>query len=256
MKTINVFRLVALFVFTNLLASTNLFAVFCSFAITLNSQAEVDAFPTNYSCDSFTYISINAPGVLIDVSPLAQIKYVNRLYIYSDVNDYAGLSNMTGVYEFYIQGPGSVDLLNFPALDTVYRLAIFHGQYSDLDDLSVLTKMHQLQLGVLPNLTNLNGLSNLVSLDNIYIGELPSLNAINIPPAIEDLSILTIRNNTTITAPAISLTSNLTSLKHLEVTRAPNVDFTSLSNIESFSTIYLDDAGIESWPFTELIYSS
>lgn len=221
----------------------------CTGDLLLTTQAEVNAFPSNYGCSIIQgslilgNLSLSSATNIMDLSPLSAVTTVTGDLILRnpsfDLADLNGLQNLITV-------GGDLEIIktdNVSNFDELSNLQLVGGELylwnnSSLNNMSGLSNLQTIGGLVVTNndaLTDLTGLQNVVGdTPSITINENDALTSLSDFPSIESVGSLTIQNN--------NVLANLDGLENLQSIDGilyiwGNNSLNSISGLENLNTI-------------------
>ena len=209
--------------------------------ISLNSQAQVNSFATDYpSCFIPDELLIQGTGIT-DLSPLFVLTKINgQLRVNcSNLTSFAGLQNISEVSgRLWLQG-NYANLNDFTNLTTVAGDILL---YSDvMDDISQLNNLsgytETLRVYNSTALTAIGNLSNLTTLTGLELNSLSVLSDLSGLPSLAHLEFLYILSCNSLSD--LSKFSSLTSIDYLNITSAAITDMSGFSNVAAASQLYI-----------------
>ncbi len=237
-----------------LLANAESRASYCSF-VSLNSQAQIDAYVSNHGCDSVGTLNIfSGDGLVLD--SLYQLTYVSFLQINSglDLTSFAGLHNLTHVENFTLAAPLPNGFINFPAGINVDYFSIQSSNIVDMTGLENITSLGTLFLFNLAQLSSLTGLQNLTTIETIQISNCDSLINISLP-SLAQLQTLNIGQCPSLTE--ISGMGSVSTLNAIGISGAFGSDTLVLNqNIPNIGIINIQNSTLQSVSFPFLSSSN
>ncbi len=199
--------------------------------VTLSSQAEVDAFPTNYPGCSKTKYNVSISGADInDLSPLLQLDTVGSLVILNNdiLENLSGLDNLRSMMD-----NTNIIISNNLILENVSALANFENT-QPVD----LTIQNNPQLSSLSGFASLQGIMYIVFIDNN--DSLENLNGLEGITLIDEL---VLRNNDNLNTVSSFINLNRTgSLEFINNDYLETLDFPN--DLEFFGSLYITDNAI------------
>ena len=210
--------------------------------INFTSQAQIDAFPSNYpTCTHITGpVSISGSSIQ-NLDGLAQVSSMgNQLYIGNNplLDDISGLSNLNSVNFILVvsENPSLTSLNGLQNLNSIHSLNIYYNNaLSGLDELSGITSLAGgLNISENSVLTDLDGLQNLGTVSG----------SVSITGNTALSSFAALGNLTSVGGSlgiSYSAASNLNGLQNLQSTGdfglAYNANLTSIAQLSSLNTI-------------------
>ena len=232
-----------LFLFTTGLHFTGLLAQCPAGDVTLSNQAEVDAYPIDFSCTQVGTLYIGSPGTdtdINDLSALSSIEEVTNLRIYNtNLVSLSGLDNLTTISEDLEINTNEL-LQNLSGLENLQSVGddfeIKNNEaLSSIANLTSLTQIvDDLEIENNIELTSISALSNISgTIDDLKIIDLPKLNNL---VGLEGIDTITddIELQGLPLVPNLNPLSNITSVSdNIEIIDLNITSLSPLSNITS-----------------------
>ncbi len=174
-----------------LLTSYRSNATYC-YSVYLTSQADVDAYPVNYGCDTVGILNLSGSDSM-RLDSLYQIRYMNVWDVSSIVVDFNGLNNLSyvGNVSFKMNLPNG--FYNFPTSVTIDNLNVYQSDIINFIGLENITELKVLNVYNCNRLQNLNGLNNVTKLSTLTVQNCDSF-SLMLLPSLDSLKYLTLYN--------------------------------------------------------------
>ncbi|MGJ8684113.1 MAG: DUF7619 domain-containing protein [Nonlabens sp.] len=228
--------------------------------ITLETQADVDAFTTNYpNCTQLlgdlylgSYSNSNNSDItnlnsLAGITSIAGRLQTDQL---TQLTDFSGLSNLLSVDSIWLTQSSLQSLNGLQNLTTLNNIRLFNNNMTDYSALNHLTSLNQLKISFDNSLVDLSGFDHFTNITFLEINDNRALTSIN---AFQNLtgvfpgtgSFIKVEDNNVLST--LNAFQNITLISNLEITG--NIVLTSLddfSNVQTLNRLRIYENGITS----------
>ncbi|WP_300138050.1 protein kinase [uncultured Oscillibacter sp.] len=207
---------------------------------------------------ALTELNLYGPMYLTDLTPLASLKNLQRLYLYSNgtsgggvvTKDLTCLSSLTRLSEINIEADGLESLRGIENLTELTSLRIYNsGNYDtaslrDISQLQNLTKLKELQLYVAADIQDFSPLSGLTGLTSLQVNGNFICSDYSFLSGLTELRELYFNGDSqNIRIKDLTGIQNLTKLQTLHLTVGALESLHGLENLTELTDIYLTGSG-------------
>lgn len=231
----------------------------CNQNIILSTQAEVDAFPVNFGCDTING-SLTIGGSVTNLNGLTNVLNIkNSLYIEnSNLVNLIGLNNLERVDSSMIISNNDLltslnGLQNLEQIGLLLRIQTNNGlQNIDLSGVQTIGCGGISQRGVIidwnPNLISISGFENLTNLcGDITIQRHEALQTVSGFNNVDSISGITIQNNPNLIS--FNALNSLVSVSGILLSRTPSIILPVFSTLDSLNYLHLEDVDVDTVNF-------